>query len=75
MTDLRPGTTMYRVEQLERVTGELRADLDGVLDRIRDLERPRPACRRCLDATATRQSASGPACIECAGDLPEAGPS
>jgi hypothetical protein len=71
MSGLRPGTTMYRIEQLERVTRELRAGLDGVLSRIRDLERLRPTCTRCRDATATRQTISGPACTECAGDLPE----
>jgi hypothetical protein len=71
MTELRPGTTSCRIEQLERVTRDLRAELDGVLDRIGDLERLRPTCRRCLDATATQQTASGPACAECAGDPEE----
>ena len=66
MAALQPGTTMYRIAELERLTREL-------ADRLCDLERLRPACARCLGATATRQNASGPACAECAGDLAEAG--
>ena len=45
MSDLRPGTTMHRIAELERVTRDLRQDtreLRGLLEvaerRIRDLE-------------------------------------
>lgn len=67
MADLQPGTTMYRIAELERKVSEL-------TDRLRVLERLRPTCVRCLDATATRQTASGPACTECAGNLPDLAP-
>jgi hypothetical protein len=80
MPELRPGTTMYRIGELERVTRDLRQDvreLRGALDlaeqRISDLERLRPTCVICLDATADRQTVRGPACSDCVGD--PAGPS
>ena len=38
MTGLQPGTTMYRIAELERVTRELREELRGALERIRELE-------------------------------------
>jgi hypothetical protein len=43
-------------------------DLRDALERIADLERLRPTCTVCHDATATQQTASGPACAECVGD-------
>jgi hypothetical protein len=65
-----------------------RADLAGALKRIRALEndmrdafalirgldRLRPTCVICLDATATRQTSRSPACTDCVGDLPDDGP-
>ena len=78
MSNLQPGTTMYRIGQLERVTSELRQDvreLRGALElaeqRISDLERLRPTCVICLDATADRQTVRGPACTNCVGDMPD----
>ncbi len=53
MSDLRPGTTMYRIAELERVTRELREDvreLRGRLGtaerRIRELEVQTPQARQ-----------------------------
>ena len=46
-------------------------DLRDALERIADLERLRPTCTVCQDATATQQTASGPACAECVGDPDE----
>jgi hypothetical protein len=53
MSDLRPGTTMYRIAELERVTRELRGDvreLRGRLAtaerRIRELETQTPQARQ-----------------------------
>jgi hypothetical protein len=67
MERLQPGTTMYRIAELERLVAEQ-------TERIGDLERLRPTCVRCLDATATRQTSTGPACTECVGDLPDLTP-
>jgi hypothetical protein len=38
---------------------------------IRRLDRLRPTCVICLDATADRQTSRGPACTDCVGDPPE----
>ena len=51
----------------------LEDDLRGVLAQIRVLDRLRPTCVICLDATADRQTVRGPACTDCVGDLPDAG--
>jgi hypothetical protein len=50
---------------------ELRAALELAEERISDLDRLRPTCTVCHDATATQQTASGPACAECVGDPDE----
>jgi hypothetical protein len=55
---------------IEAAAGELRAQLDGALAQIRVLDRLRPTCVICLDATADRQTTRGPACTDCVGDLP-----
>ena len=52
----------------------LEDDLRGALAFIRVLDRLRPACVICLDATADRQTVRGPACTDCVGDLPADGP-
>jgi hypothetical protein len=46
----------------------LRGQLAEVLERIEVLDRLRPTCVICLDATADRQTARGPACSDCAGE-------
>jgi len=53
----------------------LEDDLRGALASIRVLDRLRPTCVICLDATADRQTARGPACMDCVGDLPDDGTS
>jgi hypothetical protein len=53
---------------------ELEGDLAGALAFIRVLDRLRPTCVICHDETADRQTVNGPACTDCAGDLPDAGP-
>jgi hypothetical protein len=54
---------------------ELEDDLRGALESIRGLDRLRPTCVICLDATADRQTVRGPACTDCVGDPPDdAGP-
>ena len=55
---------------------ELAEDLRGALASIRALDRLRPTCVICTDATADRQTSRGPACTDCVGDLPDddAGP-
>jgi hypothetical protein len=62
-------------ERLKRLIGrcqaelrELRADLQEALGRITGLERLRPTCVICLDATATQKTVHGPACSDCAGE-------
>jgi hypothetical protein len=50
---------------------ELEADLAGALAFIRVLDRLRPSCVLCRDATADRQTVNGPACTDCVGDLPD----
>jgi len=51
----------------------LEDDLRGALASVRVLDRLRPTCVICLDATADRQTARGPACTDCVGDLPDDG--
>ena len=54
----------------------LEDNLRGALAFIRVLDRLRPTCVICLDATADGQTSRGPACIDCVGDPPDdrAGP-
>jgi len=52
----------------------LEDDLRGALAFIRILDRLRPTCVICRDATADRQTVRGPACTDCVGDLPDDGP-
>ncbi len=64
-------------EDLGRAEERIRELEDGLrdaLDRIRDLERLRPTCVVCLDATATQQTVRGPACPDCVGEPDEDGP-
>jgi hypothetical protein len=49
----------------------LEDDLRGALALIRVLDRLRPTCVICRDATADRQTVRGPACTDCVGDLPD----
>ena len=53
---------------------QLADDLRGALAQIRVLDRLRPTCVICLDATADRQTVRGPACTDCVGDPPDDGP-
>jgi hypothetical protein len=55
---------------IEAAARELRGQLAGALAQIRVLDRLRPTCVICLDAAADRQTSRGPACSDCAGDLP-----
>ena len=52
----------------------LEGDRAGVLAQLRVLDRLRPTCVLCHDATADRQTVNGPACTDCVGDLPDDGP-
>lgn len=52
----------------------LEDDLRGALVFIRVLDRLRPNCVICHDATADRLTVNGPACTDCVGDLPGDGP-
>lgn len=54
----------------------LEDDLRWALAFIRVLDRLRPTCVICRDATADRPTTQGPACTDCVGDLPDydAGP-
>src|ERR1035441_9447952 len=52
---------------------ELAEDLRGALASIRALDRLRPTCVICTDATADRQTTRGPACTDCVGDPPDDG--
>ena len=61
-------TAQRDIRRLREDVRELRAELDSVLGRIRDLDRLRPTCTVCRGATATQQTASDPACADCAGD-------
>jgi hypothetical protein len=61
-------------EDLSAAEGRIQAledDLRGALAFIRVLDRLRPTCVICLDATADRQTVRGPACTDCVGDLPD----
>ena len=53
---------------------ELEGERLGVLAQLRVLDRLRPTCVICHDATADRQTLRGPACTDCVGDLPSDGP-
>jgi hypothetical protein len=53
---------------------ELEDDRAGVLAQLRVLDRLRPSCVICHDGAADRQTARGPACTDCVGDLPDGGP-
>jgi hypothetical protein len=57
-------------DALERIR-TLEDDLRGVLLFVRVLDRLRPTCVICHDATADRQTIRGPACSDCVGDLPD----
>jgi hypothetical protein len=46
MSELKPGTTMHRIAELERETRELRTDLRDALERIRALEGSTPEARQ-----------------------------
>ena len=60
------------LDQWQATLRELREDLEEALGRIRNLERLRPTCVICMDATATQQTARGPACSDCVGEPPRA---
>ena len=53
-------TAQRDIRRLREDVRELRAELDSVLGRIRDLDRLRPTCTVCRGATATQQTASDP---------------
>jgi hypothetical protein len=59
------------LDQWQAGLRDLRSQLEEALGRIRDLERLRPTCVICLDATATRQTVNGPACSGCVGEPEE----
>jgi hypothetical protein len=61
------GAAEERIRALEE-------DLRGALAQLCVLDRLRPTCVICRDATADRQTVRGPACPDCAGDLPDDGP-
>jgi hypothetical protein len=67
--ELEDAARQWRQEAEERIRA-LDGDLRGALAFIRVLDRLRPTCVICLDATADRQTAGGPACTDCVGDLP-----
>jgi hypothetical protein len=63
--------------ELEGALGRIRQledDRAGMLAELRVLDRLRPTCVICHDATADRQTVNGPACTDCVGDLPDDGP-
>jgi hypothetical protein len=66
-TDLEPARLCADLAQL-------RAQLAKALVSIRILDRLRPTCVLCHDATADRQTTRGPACSDCVGDPPDDGP-
>ena len=68
------GRAEARIGDLEDETGQLRRQLDAVIAQVRILDRLRPTCALCHDATADRQTVRGPACTDCAGDPPDDGP-
>jgi hypothetical protein len=62
MSDLRPGTTMYRIAELERVIRELRGLLELAEQRITALENQTPQARQLqyeADIAAADLAASG----------------
>jgi hypothetical protein len=62
MAELRPGTTMGRIAALEEHVRELRALLDGALERIQQLEASTPEARQAqyeADVAAADLAASG----------------
>ena len=59
---------------IDAAAAGLRGQLAEALERIDVLDRLRPTCVICLDATADRQTSRGPACTDCVGDLPDDGP-
>ena len=61
------GAAEVRIRALEE-------NLRGALAFIRVLDRLRPTCAVCVDATADRQTARGPACTDCIGDPPDDAP-
>ena len=64
------------IRDLRKDMGRLADDMRDAFACIRRLDRLRPTCVICLDATADRQTSRGPACTDCVGDLPDddAGP-
>jgi hypothetical protein len=60
-----------RITALQDEVDSLRGQLADAIERITALERLRPTCVSCRDATADRQTVHGPACSDCAGDLSE----
>jgi len=62
MAELKPGTTMGRIAELERETRALRTDLRDALERIRGLENSTPEARQAqyeADLAAADLAASG----------------
>ena len=68
MSELRPGTTMGRIAELERVTRELRSLLDDAPDRIGDLENSTPEARQAQHEADLAASGYGEAYGEPEGD-------
>ncbi len=68
------GRAEARISDLEDEAGDLRRQLEAAIAQIRVLDRLRPTCVLCHDATADRQTVQGPACTNCVGDLPTYGP-
>jgi len=66
--DLRTALTW--IAELEDLARDLRGRLGLAERRITVLDRLRPSCAACMDAAADRQTARGPLCMDCAGDLP-----
>jgi len=58
------------LRMLRDALNEYERDLADARRRIADLERLRPTCVICLDATATQQIVHGPACSDCVGEPP-----
>jgi hypothetical protein len=56
---------------IDAARADMRGQLDSILAQIRVLDRLRPTCVICQDAAADRQTARGPACTDCVGDLPD----
>jgi hypothetical protein len=68
------GRAEARISDLEDQIGDLRRQLEAAITQLRVLDRLRPTCVLCHDATADRQTVRGPACTDCVGDLPGGGP-